>query len=118
MFFNALNEFLQNGKYKMHKQGRENNLYRFVTDEIECPSMLELFYKREDFAKDWQGAIRSISFSEKFSLSAIMLDQKYHQFAVDNTEIINKVPVHSKEGLLVLKSRTCYNLFLERRQMT
>lgn len=113
-FFKVLTEFLNNGKYKMHVTKDTHNLYRFSTKENDYPPIIELLYKREDFIETWTGPIRRISFTEGFSLSAIMLDQEYHQFVVDNTEIVNEMPVLNKEGLLVLKARAWYNLFLEK----
>lgn len=115
-FYKTFHEFLLSGHYIMSTIHENENLYRFKTEDVEFPPINELLCKRPYFRDNWDGEITSISFSDEHSLSAIMLDREYFEFAIVNTEVIAGVSVLNKEGLLILKARAWYNLFLDRKE--
>ncbi|CAM3695179.1 hypothetical protein ERUR111494_07130 [Erysipelothrix urinaevulpis] len=111
-FYDTFIEFLHEGKYVMDERRENENLYRFKTKDKLYPPMIELLCKKPDFANQWMGPIRSLSFSNEDSLSAIMLDDEYYQFIINNTEIVQGIPILNKSGLLILKAKAWYNLSL------
>ena len=113
-FYKALLGFLHLGNYEMSTNSEKENYYRFTTKEPDFPEMLEFLCRRPNFAESWTGAIAPISFTDEDSLSAIMLDEHYYLYAYENSEVIKGVPILNRDGLLVLKARAWYNLFLSK----
>lgn len=113
-FYNVLIAFLEQGNYTMHKTGDKENLYRFITDDKNYPTMIELLCRRPYLDEKWKYPVSSFSFSKDHSLSAILLDERYYEFVVNNTEIIDEIPILNQDGLIVLKARAWFNLFMER----
>lgn len=113
-FYETLLDYLYQGKYILEELENKDNLYRFTTNEKEYPQMIELLSRRPDFINDWDGPITSLSFRTEHSLSAIMIDKVYSDFVLECTEIIEGIPILSKDGLIVLKARAWYNLYQDK----
>lgn len=113
-FYNALIRYLCDGGYQMESREGTIKLYRFITNKEDYPPMIELLSKKVDLTELWDGPIRTLSFGYENSLSAIMLDGPYYDFLIDNTVVINNLPILNENGLLVLKAKAFYNLSLDK----
>lgn len=114
-FYRRFVAYLIEGEYLITGEDASKCLYRFETRKDGYPRQIELLADRADFITDLSVFKRSISFDENHSLSAIMLDEGYHEFAVQNTEVIDDISILNGHGLIILKSRAWYNLFLSKK---
>ena len=114
-FFATLQEYLIEGKYVYSKSNDKPVLYRFKTDDPNYPPMIELLCKRAGFLENWPGPIRSLSFDEEASLSAIMLDLPYYEFILENRISFEDINYLNKNGLVVLKAKAWTYLFNDKR---
>jgi hypothetical protein len=91
-FVNHFWQFINDGEYTISQVGDKKQFYRFIKPQAEgFPKMIELFCRKPDLIKEVEGMhLTDIPTGEEVSsLSAILLDDEYYQFALTNTQLIN-----------------------------
>lgn len=114
-FVDAFWGFVILGGYQVKECSGEGNkcLYRFkdpINDEY--PKMIELFARRPEVFKDRQlKHITPIAIDEDaISLSAILLDDTYYSYILDNRLIIDGLSIIKPEAILILKIKAWLDL--------
>ena len=90
-FVNHFWQFINDGEYTISQVGDKKQFYRFIKPQAEgFPKMIELFCRKPDLIKEVEGIhLTDIPTGEQVSsLSAILLDDEYYQFALTNTQLI------------------------------
>ena len=106
--------FVKAGGYKVQqKSGGERKYYRFLKPENnEYPFQLELFARNPDLldlAEDTH--LTPIPVDEDLSsLSAILMNDDYYEFTMDNSVVENNLHLANIESLICLKSKAFLNL--------
>ncbi len=110
-------EFIKAGNYNQTQvDEKERKYYRFANPADESfPVLLELFSKRPDVIREIEGMhLTPIPVEEDLSsLSAILMDEDYYKFTIENTQQVEELPVASAETLIALKVSAYLNM-LER----
>lgn len=90
-FVSAFWDFIKKGKYGQQQiSASDRKHYRFIEPEnTSFPFQIELFSRKPDFIDLPEGAVLSpIPVNEELSsLSAILLDEDYYQFLIENSVI-------------------------------
>lgn len=105
-------QFIKEGEYTISQVGNKKQFYRFIRPHAEgFPKMIELFCRKPDLIKEVEGMhLTDIPTGEEVSsLSAILLDDEYYQFALTNTQLINGLHIANEYALICLKVRAFLN---------
>lgn len=101
-------EFIKQGKYTIQQKNQEErNCYRFAAPENpKYPKQLELFSKVPDIIDANEGAhLTPIPVEEGLSsLSAILLDETYYNYTIDNSDMKDGVHFAAPHTLICLKA--------------
>ncbi|MEO8149986.1 MAG: hypothetical protein ABI723_20270 [Bacteroidia bacterium] len=112
-------EFIKAGNYNQTQvEEKERKYYRFADPaDKNFPVLIELFSKRPDVIQEIEGVhLTPIPVEEDLSsLSAILMDDDYYQFTIDNIQQMDDLPVASSEALIALKA-TAYLNMLQRKE--
>ena len=111
-FVNHFWSFIEEGEYTIAEVGNKKLFYRFIKPQAAgYPFMIELFSRKPDLIKEIEGMhLTDIPTGEEASsLSAILLDDEYYQFALSNTEMVDGLHVASDIALICLKARAFLN---------
>ncbi len=107
-------DFIEEGAYSITQTSAgENRYYRFVKPQAEgYPYMLELFSRRPDVITPQERMVLTpIPIGEDIaSLSAILMDDEYYEFTINNSEVIDGLHIAGAEALLCLKAKACLDL--------
>jgi hypothetical protein len=111
-FVNKFWEFIKAGEYTIAEVDSRKCFYRFVKPVVDgYPHMLELFSRRPDVimvAPDFH--ITDIPTGEEASsLSAILMDDDYYNFAIANSELVDGIRVANDIALIVMKAKAFLN---------
>lgn len=110
-------EFIKEGNYEQREKGEgERNYYRFIKpDNKEFPSQIELFSKTPDnLVLDGEPHLTPIPIdAELSSLSAILMDETYYKFTLDNSEVKDEVNIANTIALICLKAQALLD-YIER----
>lgn len=113
-FAESLWEFIRAGKYEISQRADGTPIfYRFIKPaEVGYPVMLELFSRVPDiFPKGIEGTLTPLPLSESTaSLSAILLDDDYYQFILQNGAELRGVQIANEYCLIPLKARAWLDL--------
>jgi len=107
-FVNHFWEFIKEGEYAIAEVGDKKSFYRFIQPQTEgYPKMIELFSRNPDVIKEYHGMhLTDIPTGEDASsLSAILLDDVFYKFTIDNTIISDGLHVANDCALICLKVR-------------
>lgn len=113
-FVKSFWEFVKLGNYeKKEKSQAERKFYRFLNPEnSDFPFQLELFAKNPDLldlAED--SHLTPIPIDEDISsLSAILMDDTYYLFTLENSNVENQLHIASVESLICLKAKAFLDL--------
>jgi len=108
-FLEAFWEFVKDGNYEQKQKGKEKlQYYRFVKPENkEYPKQLELFAKTPgilDLGEDTY--LTPIPTEEELSsLSAILMDEDYYKFTMEQSTLIDDIRLAKPSALIVLKAK-------------
>lgn len=113
-FIESFWEFIKEGEYE-HKQASEDGrkYYRFIKpNNEEFPMQIELFSRKPDLIPEWPDmTITPIPADEDLSsLSAILMDDAYYQFTIENSREVNGVKIADSEALICLKAKAYLDL--------
>lgn len=113
-FAEAFRDFIRQGQYENRQKSTGKVLfYRFYSPaEEDFPEMLELFSKVPD-ALDLQenAEVTPVPIDEQAaSLSAILMDDAYYAFVMENKTMIDGLSVVKAEALIPLKARAYVDL--------
>ena len=107
-FFSQFWRFVAEGGYERREKSDGNRrFYRFSHPQnAGFPMLLELFSRKPDFLPEEYGGITAPipAGKEASSLSAILLDDTYYRFILDNRVLEEGVSFVSPVALIVLKS--------------
>ena len=102
-------QFIEAGKYVCREKSDSNRMYyRFKNPESsEFPYQLELFARNPDlFDLDEGTHLTPIPVDDDLtSLSAILLDQEYYNYLIENSSIEDEVHLANIEALICLKAK-------------
>jgi len=102
-------KFIKEGNYKQKEKGEGNrNYYRFMTPENDkFPFQIELFAKNPDLLDLDEGThLTPIpTDAELSSLSAILMDETYYRFTLENSNVQDDVHIASTIALICLKAQ-------------
>lgn len=107
-------EFIELGKYEMKQVGEiERKYYRFIKPQSErYPMQIELFSRKPDIIQETEGMeLTPIPADEELSsLSAILMDDEYYHFTIDNSK--KGVAFHRADdlALICLKAKAFLDL--------
>jgi hypothetical protein len=106
--------FIQEGGYEnKEKSDGQKQYYRFSKPKNpEFPWMLELFSRKPDVITAAEGmTLTPIPAGEDLSsLSAILMDEEYYQFTMQQTTLLHDLPVASDAALICLKAKAYLDL--------
>lgn len=105
-------EFIKSGEYAIAEVDSKKCFYRFNKPKANgYPAMLELFSRSPDTLDgDYGYHITDIQAGEEASsLSAILLDDDYYKFVINNSEKDEDIHVASDYALICLKSKAYLN---------
>lgn len=105
-------EFIKNGEYTITEKGEKKQFYRFIDPKASgYPYMLELFSRKPDSITIPDGFhLTNIPTDEEVSsLSAILLDDDYYNFALANTTLSEGLHHANEIALIVLKIKAFLN---------
>jgi len=107
-------EFVKLGNYA-HKQKStgDKKFYRFMKPVNEnYPFQLELFSRKADFLdENYKGTLTPIPTGDDLSsLSAILMNDNYYSFTIDNSEVKEELHIASAETLICLKAKAYLDL--------
>lgn len=111
-FINHFWQFINDGEYTISQVGDKKQFYRFIKPQAEgFPKMIELFCRKPNLIREVEGMhLTDIPTGEEVSsLSAILLDDEYYQFALTNTQLINGLHIANEYALICLKVRAFIN---------
>lgn len=102
-------QFINDGKYeRKEKSEEERKYYRFINPENkDFPFQIELFARNPDLLDLDEGTHTTpIPIDDDLSsLSAILLDDTYYEYLIDNSIIEDKVQRANTEALICLKAK-------------
>jgi hypothetical protein len=107
-------EFIRAGGYEVAEVNEQKRFYRFRKPKNEAyPRMLELFARHPDALPPADGLhITDIPTGEDMSsLSAILLDEDYYNFARENSELKDGLHLANSIALIGLKAKAYLNNF-------
>jgi hypothetical protein len=104
-FYDVLTQFLNVGDYSETLRDEKAQLFRFVTDNINYPPIIELFCISPQFPLQKIGRTTPISFEEGASLSAILLDKEYYDLMVTQKIIEKGYSILNDKGLIIFKAK-------------
>jgi hypothetical protein len=117
-FTSAFHAFLREGRYECYMAKNQNGadkprFYRFIKPKNEAfPTRIELL--SSPLLPPPEGmSYMSLTDEPEESMSAIVLDRTYYEFAQANTTAINEVPCLNRDALMVFKSVAYLNLISE-----
>lgn len=107
-------KMIQDGGYKLWETKDDEKVcfYRFVNPtDVTFPSYIELFSRVPDLIKVPEGAhLVHIPTSEYLSsLSAIIMDDDYYRYAVENSKELQGIRILDIPALIVLKAKAYIN---------
>ena len=112
-------EYIKEGNYNVKQKSiEERNYYRFLKPtNNKFPAQLELFARNPDLLDlDSDAGLTPIPVEEDLSsLSAILMNEDYYKFTLDNSEIIDNVHLASTESLICLKAKAYLDLNLRKK---
>ena len=112
VFVNHFWDFIKAGEYALAQIDEKKCFYWFIKPQVgDFPVMLELFARQPDMLPPAPGIhITDIPTSdEASSLSAILMNNDYYHFTIENSEVIDGVRIASDRALIVLKARAFLN---------
>ena len=101
-------QFIKDGKYELKEIVEERNCYRFSKPENdEYPFQIELFSKKPDMITlDVDIHLTPIPVDEGLSsLSAILMNEDYYKYVIDNSILENGIHRAKTEALICLKAK-------------
>ncbi len=101
-------QFIKDGKYELKEIVEERNCYRFSKPENdEYPFQIELFSKKpEMITLDEDIHLTPIPVDEGLSsLSAILMNEDYYKYVIDNSILENGIHRAKTEALICLKAK-------------
>lgn len=111
-FVNHFWQFIKDGEYTLTERGGTKQFYRFVKPKTKgYPFMIELFSRKPDLIKEIEGIhLTDIPTSEEVSsLSAILMDDDYYHFTIENSTILEGLRHANDIALIVLKAKAFLN---------
>lgn len=105
-------EFIKAGEYAIAEKGSKKQFYRFVKPQTKgYPVMIELFSRKPDSINVPEGFhLTDIPVDEEASsLSAILLDDDYYKFTLDNTSLSEGLHHANDIALIALKAKAFLN---------
>lgn len=113
-FSDKFKEYITLGQYEVHKRKLDSKkcFFRFAKPQLPgFPKMIELFSRRGDFIEDRYPTAAPLSISDSAdSLSALLLNDDYYTFIMENRESLNELSVASTDCLIALKVRAWLDL--------
>jgi hypothetical protein len=112
-------EFIKDGEYAIAQKGDKKQFYRFEKPQAKgYPRMIELFCRRPDAITIPEGIhLTDIPTGEEASsLSAILLDDDYYNFALANTTVSEGLHHANDVALIVLKAKAFLNNLARRNE--
>lgn len=113
-FYHTITRFLEEGSY-IPEVIEGNSLYRFTTQDNDYPKMLELF-SQKPFELNYKGRVTPLPFSDNLSLSALLLDEAYHELLVKGKTLINGYSILEDKFLIVFKAKAWLDLKIRKDQ--
>lgn len=110
-FIDKFMKYIELGGYETKQANGKPQYYRFENPKnTDFPKMIEILSKKPDvFASLNLATATKLTIEEEMiSLSALILDDEYYQFIIDNNALIDGIPVADMECLVILKIRA-YN---------
>ncbi len=112
-FVNHFWDFIKGGEYAIAEVGNKKRFYRFVKPHVDgYPVRIELFSRHPETLPDPPADMYITDIpteEEASSLSAILLDDAYYGFAIDNCDIIEGLRLANDRCLVCLKTRAFLN---------
>ncbi len=111
-FVNHFWQFIKDGEYAIAEVGDKKSFYRFIKPYADgYPRMLELFSRKPDMIKEIPGMyLTDIPTGEEASsLSAILLDEEYYNFTLENTQFTDGLHLANEIALICLKAKAFLN---------
>ena len=105
-------DFIRAGGYEVAQIDEKKRFYRFLSPKSgDHPVMLELFSRHPEILQPVEDLhITDIPTGEEVSsLSAILLEDDYYQFTLDNSDTVDGVRMANDIGLIALKTRAFLN---------
>lgn len=105
-------DFIRAGGYEVAQIDEKKRFYRFHSPKnVDHPVMLELFSRQPEILKPVEDLhITDIPTGEAVSsLSAILLEDGYYQFTLENSETVDAVRMANDIALIALKTRAFLN---------
>jgi len=107
-------EFVNAGKYEIRQRSTgERIYYRFGNPaEADYPALIEVFSRQPsgiDLAEGQQIVPIKVE-DERFSLSAILMNDSYYQLVLDNRQTVDGLPVVTATALIPLKAHAWSDL--------
>lgn len=113
-------QFIKDGKYeRKEKSSDERKYYRFIKPENRAfPFQLELFSRVPDLLDlDEEMHLTPIPVDDDLSsLSAILMNQDYYNFTIDNSVIEDGINIAKTEALICLKAKAFLDLTARKAQ--
>jgi len=107
-------EFVKQGNYENRQKSQgERKYYRFLKpDDTDFPAQLELFARKPDFLGVSEDShLTPLPVDDDISsLSAILMNDDYYKFTIDNSRKVNNLHLASVETLICLKARAFLDL--------
>ncbi|MDD2793418.1 MAG: hypothetical protein PHD73_09565 [Sediminibacterium sp.] len=112
-FVNHFWDFIKDGEYTIAEVGNKKRFYRFIKPQVAgYPVRIELFSRHPETLPDPPADMHITDIpteEEASSLSAILLDETYYGFAIDNCDIIDGLRLANDRCLVCLKTRAFLN---------
>lgn len=106
-------EFIKAGKYSLWQtMSGKTQFYRFINPELEnFPMQIELFSRKPDIIQVPEGShLTPIPVGEDLSsLSAILLDDDYYNYAVTHTVVLDNLHFIDRDAIILLKAMAYIN---------
>lgn len=107
-------EFVKAGNYEIRQRSRgERIYYRFgKPTEADYPALIEVFSRQPggiDLAAGQEIVPIRVE-DERFSLSAILMDDLYYRLVLDNRQTVDGLPVVNATALIPLKAHAWHDL--------
>lgn len=107
-------EFVKDAGYQHRQKGSEKSeFYRFMSPkDAAFPSQIELLSRKPDMINVPEGiTVGPIPTGEELSsLSAIMLNDAYYNYTIENCLVVNDVHIAAPQALICLKAKAYLNL--------
>jgi len=112
-------EFIQAGKYENNQESKEERQYfRFSKPQNPAyPKQIEIFSRKPDVIQIPEGTrLTPIPMDEEISsLSAILMDDEYYKYTLENSTIADGLHIADRKSLICLKAKA-YNDLSKRKQ--